>query len=63
MIRDDRDYAAHCDYIHWNPVKHGLAKIPGDWPWSTFHRFVRERFYPKEWGIEPVAFDEGIGQE
>jgi putative transposase len=36
MIRDDRDYAAHCDYIHWNPVKHGLAKIPGDWPWSTF---------------------------
>jgi len=21
-IRDDRDYAAHMDYIHFNPVKH-----------------------------------------
>ena len=24
-IRDDRDFAAHMDYIHFNPVKHGLA--------------------------------------
>jgi len=24
-IRDDRDYAAHLDYIHFNPVKHGLV--------------------------------------
>lgn len=24
-IRDDRDYAAHMDYIHFNPLKHGLA--------------------------------------
>jgi len=22
-IRDDRDFARHVDYIHWNPVKHG----------------------------------------
>ncbi|MGD9583868.1 MAG: transposase [Lysobacterales bacterium] len=25
QIRDDRDYARHIDYIHINPVKHGLA--------------------------------------
>lgn len=25
-IRDDADYAAHMDYIHFNPVKHGRAK-------------------------------------
>ncbi len=24
-IRDERDYAAHMDYIHLNPVKHGLV--------------------------------------
>jgi putative transposase len=22
-IRDDRDYRAHVDYVHFNPVKHG----------------------------------------
>ena len=31
-IRDERDYAAHMDYIHFNPVKHGLVANPGDWP-------------------------------
>jgi putative transposase len=30
-IRDERDYAAHMDYIHFNPVKHGLASHPADW--------------------------------
>ncbi|MGH7054051.1 MAG: REP-associated tyrosine transposase, partial [Stellaceae bacterium] len=35
-IRDDRDYAAHMDTIHFNPVKHGLADDPADWPFSSF---------------------------
>jgi putative transposase len=35
-IRDDQDYAAHFDYIHFNPVKHGLVGHPADWPHSTF---------------------------
>lgn len=26
QIRDEQDYARHVDYIHYNPVKHGLAK-------------------------------------
>ena len=25
MIRDEEDFAAHVDYIHYNPVKHGHA--------------------------------------
>ena len=31
-IRDERDYAAHVDYCHINPVKHGYAKQVADWP-------------------------------
>jgi putative transposase len=27
-IRDDEDYRRHCDYIHYNPVKHGLCLAP-----------------------------------
>ena len=25
LVRDEADYRQHIDYIHWNPVKHGLA--------------------------------------
>ena len=28
FIRDDNDLAQHVDYIHGNPVKHGLAHAP-----------------------------------
>jgi putative transposase len=37
-IRNDADFAAHINYTHINPVKHGLAKSPTDWPYSTIHR-------------------------
>jgi putative transposase len=34
-IRDDRDFAAHMDYTHFNPVKHALVAHPADWPYSS----------------------------
>lgn len=40
-IRDERDLAAHVDYVHFNPVKHGYATRVIDWPYSTFHRLAR----------------------
>ena len=40
-IRDDDDYAAHVDYCHWNPVKHGFVARAVDWPNSTVHREVK----------------------
>jgi putative transposase len=48
-ITDDRDYAAHIDYIHYNPVKHGWAKAAKDWPYSTFHQLVEKGVYPVDW--------------
>jgi putative transposase len=49
LIRDARDLRAHIDYIHFNPVKHGLAARVADWPHSSFHRFVREERLPPDW--------------
>lgn len=40
-IRDDDDYAAHVEYCHWNPVKHGFVARAIDWPYSTVHREVK----------------------
>jgi putative transposase len=48
-IRDDSDFARHVDYIHFNPVKHGLARQVRDWPYSSFHRYVREGLLPNDW--------------
>ena len=48
-IRDERDYAAHVDYCHINPVKHGLVAAVREWPFSTFHRYVQEGVYPADW--------------
>ncbi len=50
LIRDDEDYRLHMDYIHYNPVKHGLVKRVRDWPYSTFHRYVRKGVYSENWG-------------
>lgn len=49
-IRDEADLESHADYIHYNPVKHGYAKAPCDWEWSSFHRFVAAGQYERNWG-------------
>src|ERR1700757_5379026 len=45
-IRDDRDFAVHFDYIHFNPVRHGLVRHPADWLHLTFRRCVANGLYP-----------------
>jgi putative transposase len=39
-VRDQQDFATHFDYIHFNPVKHGLVEHPAEWPHSSFRRCV-----------------------
>ncbi len=48
-IRDGRDFQRHVDYIHYNPVKHGLVNCPHQWPYSTFPRWVQESVYENDW--------------
>ena len=48
-IRDDEDYAAHMDYVHFNPVKHGLVTSLAEWPYSTFKSCVARGLYPHDW--------------
>jgi putative transposase len=48
-IRDERDYAAHLDYVHFNPVRHGLVTHATDWPYSSFRRCVALGLYPADW--------------
>jgi putative transposase len=54
-IRDDEDYAAHVDYCHINPFRHGYVKRVSDWPYSTFHRYVEHGVYPRDWAGGPES--------
>ena len=62
ILETDDDFERHFDYIHYNPVKHGHARCPVDWPWSSFHRWVRAGVYPKRWAYRAdgreFAFDD-----
>ncbi len=49
LIRNDGDFARHVDYVHINPVKHGLVPRAADWPHSSFHRYVRAGVLPAGW--------------
>jgi putative transposase len=54
FIRNDEDFRVYCDYIHYNPIKHGLVSSPGLWEYSSFKQFVNKGYYPSNWGtFEP----------
>ena len=64
-IRDERDLNLHLDYIHYNPVKHGLVGCPHAWQHSSFHRFVAAGRYDRAWccqceghAVVPLDFGE-----
>ncbi|MGV0024536.1 transposase [Phormidesmis priestleyi ANT.L61.2] len=64
QIRDERDFARHVDYVHYNPVRHGLAMAPKDWVYSSFHRDVRKGDYSLDWGADgKIGCADGIGNE
>lgn len=55
LLRDERDLRAHIDYVHFNPVRHGLVGRVRDWPYSTFHRYVREGTLLPNWSDERLS--------
>ncbi len=50
LIRDEADYQAHMDYVHINPLKHGLVTRVVDWPYSTFQGLVEQGILVEDWG-------------
>jgi putative transposase len=46
-IRSQRHYYTTLNYIHYNPVKHGLVKSPYDWVESSVHWYLET--YERQW--------------
>ena len=64
LIRDDRDFSAHVEYIHFDPVRHGLVSAPREWPHSTFSDWVVRGLYDASWGSQgPLELPAWAGSE
>jgi putative transposase len=61
-ILDDADFDRHVDYIHYNPVKHGLVTRVCDWPYSSFKRYVARGILPLDWGGDAVQMPGAYGE-
>ena len=61
-LRDEADFTRHVEYIHFNPVKHGLASSAMEWPYSSFRRYVKAGVCLPDWGQGAMDF-EGVGYE
>ncbi|TAD78407.1 MAG: transposase [Oscillatoriales cyanobacterium] len=48
-IRDEVELEDCLNYIHYNPVKHGLVSCPHDWGYSSFRQWVEKGHYPTDW--------------
>ena len=60
--RDDDDLKRCVDYIHVNPLKHGLVSCVRDWQWSSFHRYVKMGEYPPDWGSADVWYGDEFSE-
>jgi putative transposase len=49
-IQGQSDFDRHVDYIHYNPVRHGLVMAARDWPHSSFTAWVAQGAYEANWG-------------
>jgi putative transposase len=64
LIRNDDDFSAHVEYIHFNPVRHGYVTAPRDWPHSTFLDWVARGLYDRAWGSQgPIELPAWAGHE
>jgi len=48
-LRDDAELQRHIDYIHSDPVRHGLVRAPRKWPFSSLHAYVQHGLRPLYW--------------
>lgn len=63
VIRDQNDMNRHVDYVHYNPVKHGLVRAAREYAHSSFADYVREGIYGMDWGdTEEMRFEGEFGE-
>lgn len=61
-IRDERDLKKHLDYIHFNPVKHGISNDPSEYKHSSLFQYLEDGLYPQEWKGDTENIGDDFGE-
>ena len=63
IIRNQGDLNRHLDYIHYNPVKHGIVSDPFQYEHSSLTEYHNEGYYNRDWGVkDKLEFDGEYGE-
>jgi putative transposase len=50
VIRNQEDLNRHVDYIHYNPVRHGMVSRPFLYEFSSARNWLSRGYYQEDWG-------------
>jgi len=59
VVRDQDDMNRHVDYIHYNPVHHGLVTDPFTYGESSAGLWLGRGYYQRDWGAKERLTIEG----
>jgi len=63
VIRDQDNLNRHIDYIHYNPVHHGIVTDPFEYSMSSAVSWFERGYYQRDWGVrEPISLDGLFGE-
>jgi len=48
-LTDPTELERQIDYVHADPVRHGLVRTPGKWPYSSLHAYIERGLRPMYW--------------
>jgi putative transposase len=48
-LRDEAELQKQIDFIHADPVRHGLVRSPRKWPFSSLHAYIEHGLRPLYW--------------
>jgi putative transposase len=54
-IADEADLQQRIDYIHSDPVRHGIVRAPRKWPYSSLHAYISQGLRPLYWTGDVVG--------
>jgi putative transposase len=60
IIRDNNDLKQHLDYIHYNPVRHGLTNDPFEYEHSSLTLYHKFGYYQRDWAVHEKPRFEGV---
>jgi putative transposase len=58
IIRSQEDMNRHIDYMHYNPIKHGMVDSTQDYRLSSFGEFCSSGLYEPDWRTKEFEFQD-----